>query len=707
MSVDFTYAPGPTARSIQFTDTSTPTPTFWAWDFGDGNTSSDQNPLHTYGGTGTETFNVTLETDPFAADVVSLLDFHESVSLPPYPSGFPTRVSAAVTEDQRGVPWTLWGSEHSDGNVTAGVGLDLPNYQSPNAFSNSVLLSDSEPSFSAAGDFTMELTHSANGTDYLGGAALMIVTNAAVQAPTNPGEFALLYNGGPYGFTIKKAAGGGTSATALTGIGVDYPVAVDNDLAVVRSSGILSVYNGGLLVAQQVTAADNTTIGGAFTFGGTGNGNQYDPNNYGYGLFKRWRYTVGAARYTAPYTVPDSFVTSVTEPVTVFGTPIVGPGAPRPVSSFGAVHVRLIDDVALIIRGASWSGWMDVRITRGIERLPSDFQVGLTEFAPGEEPIEILRGDSVVLKIGVDVVLTGYVDRIIRTLDARQHTVIITGRSKCEDLVDCAAEWPGGQIVGSSVLEIAKTLAAPYGINVTCVGDAGPPIPQFNLMRGETPFQIIERLCRFGQLLAYDVPSGDLLLTAVSKTPTASGFKEGVNVIRAQVTASLDQRFSEYFSYLQSMATLSDLGDGGDLQAQITDTAVPRHRRRIMISETSGAIGWEIAQKRAGWEAQRRRGRSTEVRITTDSWRDSAGVLYAPNSLAFVELPTLALRDAAGNIGGVSLTIGEVTYRRGDGGTTCELVLMPSESFTPQPFNVLQLLPFAELAQIAVQVKKP
>jgi prophage tail gpP-like protein len=357
------------------------------------------------------------------------------------------------------------------------------------------------------------------------------------------------------------------------------------------------------------------------------------------------------------------------------------------------------DDVTLLIRGMQWGGWTDVRITRGIERLPSDFQVDLTEFAPGQDGIEILRGDTCVVMIGPDVVVTGYVDRVLRSLDARQHRVTILGRSKCADLVDCAAEWKGGQIVGSSVLEIAQLLAQPYGIKVSCIGDPGPKIPQFNLLRGETPFATIERLCRFGQLLAYDQPSGDLLLTAVGKTRAASGFKEGVNVIRAQVLATMDQRFSEYLSYQQSLETLNDIGAGGDLQAVVTDPAVPRHRRRIMISETSGSIGWQIAQQRAGWEAQRRRGRSTEVRITTDSWRDVSGLLYEPNTLALVELPALKVEP-------VSLIIGEVTYQRGDRGTLCDLLLMPSEAFTPQPFNVLQLLPFVEMAEIAVKVSR-
>jgi PKD repeat protein len=41
-------AKGTVPLTIQFTDTSTDNPTSWLWDFGDGTTSTEQNPIHTY-----------------------------------------------------------------------------------------------------------------------------------------------------------------------------------------------------------------------------------------------------------------------------------------------------------------------------------------------------------------------------------------------------------------------------------------------------------------------------------------------------------------------------------------------------------------------------------------------------------------------------------------------------------------------------------
>jgi prophage tail gpP-like protein len=337
------------------------------------------------------------------------------------------------------------------------------------------------------------------------------------------------------------------------------------------------------------------------------------------------------------------------------------------------------DDLILTLNGQAISGWTDVRVTRGLERLPSDFSIGMTELYPGElAKLVITPGDACTVQLGSDLVITGYVDRFIPSFSATQHSIRIMGRSKCCDLVDCSAEWPGGQISGSSALGIAQKLAAVYGITArSSVADL-PIIPQFNLMLGETPYEVIERISRYSALLAYDMPDGSLLLSRLSSTQAAGGFTEGQNVQEASIEFSMDQRYSTYQAFLQSMEVLTDLGDGGNLLANASDPNCRRHRQLDMIAEAAGG-GVDVAAQRAAWEASRRAGRARVVRIKTDSWRDAAGTLWTPNTFVALTLPSLKLVSDY-------MTIGEVTYSRTeDAGTTADLVLMEANSYVPEP----------------------
>ncbi|MDD4469725.1 MAG: PKD domain-containing protein [Methanoculleus sp.] len=60
--------------TVQFTDLSTGDPTTWLWDFGDGNSSTEQHPVHTYRTPGTYTVNLTVSTAD-GSDTLSRPDY--------------------------------------------------------------------------------------------------------------------------------------------------------------------------------------------------------------------------------------------------------------------------------------------------------------------------------------------------------------------------------------------------------------------------------------------------------------------------------------------------------------------------------------------------------------------------------------------------------------------------------------------------------
>lgn len=337
-------------------------------------------------------------------------------------------------------------------------------------------------------------------------------------------------------------------------------------------------------------------------------------------------------------------------------------------------------DLTITAGGQTLGGWTDIEVVSGIEVTPWLFNISATD-KTGEKSAKVIMkpGDECTVKLGSDLVLTGYIDRVRPFIRPTGHGIMIAGRSKSQDAVDCSAEWEGGQIKGSSVLEIAKKLFGKYGIDVEGEVDTGEPIPQFNLTIGESAYSIVERLARFRGLLIIDRPNGNVVLTQAGSDKMGSGLVQGQNIQSGDAEYSSDQRFSKYESFITATDTLVDLGEGGNLLAIAEDPGVKRNRLRTIISE-GGALGNDVAKKRAIWEAARRAGRSNMITCTVDSWRDSGGKLWTPNAIIPIEAPALKLPA------GTSWLLAQVVFRRdGRRGTTADLVAMPKEAFLPEP----------------------
>ena len=90
---DFSATPltGIYPLSVAFTDSSAGSPTSWLWDFGDGSTSSSQNPTHIYSSSGTYTVSLTA-TNTYGSDTETKTDYI-IVTLPASEEDFTLEVS--------------------------------------------------------------------------------------------------------------------------------------------------------------------------------------------------------------------------------------------------------------------------------------------------------------------------------------------------------------------------------------------------------------------------------------------------------------------------------------------------------------------------------------------------------------------------------------------------------------------------------------
>jgi prophage tail gpP-like protein len=354
------------------------------------------------------------------------------------------------------------------------------------------------------------------------------------------------------------------------------------------------------------------------------------------------------------------------------------------------------DTISIIIGGQSFTGWQSAKITVSCERMPPSFDLIATDRNPDTGALAVLPPASPCqVMIGSDLVITGYVDRYLPRIGARQHDVRIMGRGKTEDLVDCSITSDilnGMQISTSSLLDLATRIASKFGaptpIAVTSLAGGNVPVTAlnsgaplvFNATLQQTPYEILEEVARYAGVLIYEGPDGSLILANVGTSSMGSGFSQGVNVQSADAAFTMDQRYSEYLPVLMSTNMFGQQGIGGTSFPKAFDNGVPRFRPLFVVSEQF-QWGQSFAEKRAQWEASRRWGRSNVLNATCDSWRDASGALWRPNAFAPIDIAALKLGKLQQPwvIGTISFIIDP------ERGRVAEVMLMPKEAFQPEP----------------------
>jgi prophage tail gpP-like protein len=357
-------------------------------------------------------------------------------------------------------------------------------------------------------------------------------------------------------------------------------------------------------------------------------------------------------------------------------------------------------EVIVLTGSNQFKGWQTVSISKSCESMPNSWAVTASaEFLQGDALAGTQPGQSCLIRIGSDLVITGWIDRRSIAIDAHNHQVTISGRGITRNLVDCSVDLVhdpalrGGQMICPNALDAAQKLCKAYGITArSAVSDLGPPILGYQVQLNDTPYSVIESVARYAGFLVYEDLNGNLVLDRVGTTAHASGFSLPGNIESVNAEQSVDQRYSQYLVVWSGIDQLAELGDLFNRRAHKLDTTLNEFRLKVIVSEQ---IAWTpsqalpdtandtIAEQRANWEFARRYGRSQAVSITCDSWRDSNGTLWTPNWLAPVDAP-------AAGIAGVKWIIGSVTYRKDMSGTHADLILMPPDAFLPDP-NPLNL----------------
>lgn len=344
----------------------------------------------------------------------------------------------------------------------------------------------------------------------------------------------------------------------------------------------------------------------------------------------------------------------------------------------------MADDVELLVNGLKYRGWTSISVTRAMDAASAAFNLSITERWDGQDqPWPITEGDECQVLIGGQVLITGYVDVFSPGFGASDHTITVQGRDKTADMIDCSAVHSPDEWQNINVLQLARTLAKPFGIEVSADVTVGNTFPIIKLQQGETAFDAVDRHCRMRGLLASPTGNGGLLITRAGTRRAAVALIQGGpqgNILSASGTRDASQRYSKYIVKAQTPWASTSTGEQeAHIQGEATDPTVKRYRPLLVLAETGGSTGG--AAERANWEAKVRVGRSLTATVTVQGWRQRpGGALWEPNLLVPVRSPWLKMDG--------TMLIRSVTYSRtAQGGTTCTLSLVSPLTYSPEPVS--------------------
>ncbi|WP_252088742.1 phage baseplate assembly protein [Pseudomonas sp. MWU13-3659] len=336
------------------------------------------------------------------------------------------------------------------------------------------------------------------------------------------------------------------------------------------------------------------------------------------------------------------------------------------------------DAVTLSVNGLDYRGWKKVSISAGIERQTRDFRLDVTWSWPGQDvEIPVRQGDRCEVRIGADLVLTGWVFGTPITYDNRSVERSVVGRSLTADLVDCSAVNKPGQWRSQTVQKIVQALAEPYGVRVLSEVPETTKLADHSIEPGETAFESIDRLLTLSRLLSTDDAQGRVVIIKPGSAGRAVDRLElGQNLLTCSAELDFSGVFSEYRVTGQRSGTDTEYGEkASEVKASVSD---PRaSRRRVLLIHESGQMTPELAQARANWERGNRMGEALKLRYKVQGWRQSNGALWLPNMIVRVVDPLIGVdRD---------MLISEIEYVLNDRGTIANIEVGPPDGFDPEP----------------------
>ncbi|HBR1533305.1 MULTISPECIES: phage baseplate assembly protein [Klebsiella/Raoultella group] len=207
-----------------------------------------------------------------------------------------------------------------------------------------------------------------------------------------------------------------------------------------------------------------------------------------------------------------------------------------------------LDKVSVIVGGKVHSDWSGYGIDSDF-LIPADAWSMRLGLPAGIFPEGVARGVPVQVRVGPDVVMSGRIDRVSRTVSRDQVSLSVTGRDGAAILVDCASPLLTSR--QASLEEVIAQVVRPLGIkNIELHAESSIRNDKITTEPGERAWDILLRACAGRGLWPWFRPDGTLVIGGPDYTaaPVAtlvmrrSG--EGNNLLSLTDESSMERSFS-------------------------------------------------------------------------------------------------------------------------------------------------------------------
>ncbi|HIE9243123.1 TPA: phage baseplate assembly protein [Klebsiella variicola subsp. variicola] len=207
-----------------------------------------------------------------------------------------------------------------------------------------------------------------------------------------------------------------------------------------------------------------------------------------------------------------------------------------------------LDKVSVIVGGKVHSDWSSYGIDSDF-LIPADAWSMRLGLPAGIFPEGVARGVPVQVRVGPDVVMSGRIDRVSRTVSRDQVSLSVTGRDGAAILVDCASPLLTSR--QASLEEVIAQVVRPLGIkNIELHAESSIRNDKITTEPGERAWDILLRACAGRGLWPWFRPDGTLVIGGPDYTaaPVAtlvmrrSG--EGNNLLSLTDESSMERSFS-------------------------------------------------------------------------------------------------------------------------------------------------------------------